>query len=534
MVTLAEEDQPMLKRNVRIAWRLTWRVGLVVLIAVPVSLLSTPNRVDAAGGGLLSDVIPFAGILAGWRGRNRIYRTANAYMAEKREYYDRLRAKAQEQLEARQIGGLRDSQVAAYVKVVALIEGERQAMIDFSESEKRAARDAFIEQIEQAIVNRILGSNAATRVLGALAKGVRSSQDLIDRALDELSGGGSGALADVQRVRRIASRMTIAGQLIGGNAGRGIRNAGARIVAAIDRPTGEIQAGLEQVRGELGELGAAVSDLQARGVTPTASQVTREVAVKVVTGEEVDPAVEAIISLLAGKAGREGGTFRGRARSALIGNFVARCAAIGKRYREAVARLEGEAAGDAMSDEQSISICNAIDLDELAEEAQATSQAAMLTETPDTELSSPEVSLEDLCTLLPIDEDLVTDASPTSCVATIDPLVGCSGCNSRMSITQLGSPEEAQQGALSGSCGNPKFSARGDSPLGDAGITCIDISGEAYREGVAQSYYYIIFSYGPYVASISSTFPGQEALVLELGQGIIERIDLLPPAPEGQ
>jgi hypothetical protein len=377
----------------RSPWSFSWRLVLVVLVAMPFSLLSTPNRVEAAGG--VSAVIPFAGVLAGWRGRNRIYRTANAYMEEKREYYDRLRAKAKEQLEARQIGGLRDSQVAAYVKVVGLIEGERQAMIDYAESEKRAARAAFIEQVERAIVNRMLGSTAVTRVLGALAKGVRSSQDLIDGVLEELSGGGSGALADVQRARRIGSRMTIAGQLIGGNVGRGIRNAGARIVAAIDRPTGEIQAGLEQVRGELGELGAAVSDLQARGVTLTASQVTREVAVKVVTGEQVDPAVEAIVSLLAGKAGREGGTFRGRARSALIGNFVARCAAIGKRYREAVARLEGEAAGAEMSDEQSISICNAIDLDQLAEEVQATSQAAMLTATPE-ELGDNDMRLTSL------------------------------------------------------------------------------------------------------------------------------------------
>jgi hypothetical protein len=503
------------------------RLMLVAAFTLPSVLYLEPARVEAAGG-LVSDVIPFAGILGGLRARNRIYRTANAYIDEKREYYDRLRAKALEQLQAREVGGLRDSQVAAYVKVVGMIENERQAMIDFSESEKRAAREQFIDTVEQTIVNRLLGSTAVGRVLGALAKGVNSSQDLIDRALEELSGGGSGTLADVQRVRRIASRMTVAGELIGGKVGQGIRAAGTRIVETIDKPTGEIEAGLEQVRGELGELGAAVSDLQARGVTPTASQVTQEVAVKVVTGEQVDPAVEAIVGLLAGRMNSEGGTFRGRAREALIGTFVARCAAIGQRYREAVARLEGEAAGAEIGQEQALSACNAINLDQMAQEAQATSQAALLTKTPETDVAPPNVKPEDICSLLPVDRSLVTDASELSCVAVIDALLGCSGCNSRMSITLTDSVEHAQASALGGSCGNPNFTARGDSPVGDVGFTCTNTTGEAYREGVAQGYFYIVFSYGPYVASISATYPGQDAYVVSLAQGIVDRIDRLP------
>jgi hypothetical protein len=181
-----------------------------------------------------------------------------------------------------------------------------------------------------------------------------------------------------------------------------------------------------------------------------------------------------------------------------------------------------------MGQEQALSVCNAIDLDQMAQEAQATSQAAMLTETPETDVAPPNIKPEDICSLLPVDRSLVTDASELSCVAVIDALLGCSGCNSRMSISLTESEEHAQQSALAGSCGNPKFFARGDSPVGDVGYTCAYTGDDPYREGVAQSYFIIIFSYGPYVASISARYPGQEAYVVSLAQGIVDRIDRLP------
>jgi hypothetical protein len=501
------------------------RMALAIMIAIPAALLS-PAPAEGAG---VSLVIPLARLFSAGKARNRVYRTANAYIDEKRDYYDRLREKAREQLASREIGGLRKSQVAAYVKLVALIEGERGAMIDFSESEKRAAREKFINTFEDVAFNRILASGIAARALGALSNGVNSSQSLIDQALDELTGGGSGALQKVQRIRRIAARVTVAGGLIGGSVGEKIRAIGGTIVQAIDRPTAEIEAGLEKVKGDLADLQSEIADLQQRGVQPTASQVTRDVAITVVTGEEGDPAVDAIISILAGKTVREGGTFRDRARSALIGTFVARCAAIGERYREAISRLEGEAAGEAMSDEQAFAPCNAIDLEEIAQEVEATDQVARLTATPQMESNPPQVSLEDLCTLLPIDSSLVEQNTESSCVAIIDSLLGCAGCLDRMSITKVASLEAAQEAATGGKCGNPNFSARIEHPLGDAGFACRNTSDEEFRAGVAQSYYHLSFSRGRYVVSISTGYPGREELVLELGQEIIDRIDQLPP-----
>ena len=148
----------------------------------------------------------------------------------------------------------------------------------------------------------------------------------------------------------------------------------------------------------------------------------------------------------------------------------------------------------------------------------------------DSEKQPAETSLEeselDICSLLPVDASQVINPSKRACVAEIDSLVGCGSCGSTISLTQMESVERAQQAAVDGNCGNPKFDAKGASILGDAGFTCTDISGEAYREGVSQRYFLISFSYGPYVAQISTGYPGQEDLVIGLGQGIIERIDL--------
>ncbi len=83
-------------------------------------------------------------------------------------------------------------------------------------------------------------------------------------------------------------------------------------------------------------------------------------------------------------------------------------------------------------------------------------------------------------------------------------------------------------GAQATKCGNPNFSATGKSPIGDAGVTCTDTTGEAYREGVAQHFYTLAFSTGRYLVRVYLTYPGQEELALSLGQEVIERIAALP------
>ena len=505
------------------------QIFLALVIAVPATL-AVPVPKASAGDGV-SDVIPFIGLFSAWIRRNRTYRTANAYINEKQAYYDKLHAKALEQLKSRSVGGLRKSQVAAYVKVVVMIEQERSALIEFAESEKRGARADFHDTLTDQAVGYILQTTSMGRVLGAMRKGIDSSQEMIDRVVEELTGGGSGVLGEVKKVREIAERLVVVGGAIGGSVGGEIRNAAGRVVTTLDKPTAEIREGLDQVRGDLDVLDSRVAEVQSKGYSPSGSELAEEGAVSLVSGEATDPAVEAIVGLLVARSGGTG-DFRGRARSALVGQFVARCAAIARSYQKSVTDLEGAAAGEPLSDEDKVSACQAIDIDELEEEAQATTEAARMTETPEAEEAPPEVDHADPCSLLPVDDDLIENASDEFCVVSIAHLTNCSGCNDELSITRMADRETALEWAPLGKCGNPKFIARGESPIGEAGFTCTLMTGEEYQPGVAQGYYYLSFSYQEYLVSMDAGYPGQEGVLIDLGQQVIDRIDQLRRAPE--
>lgn len=506
-----------------------WRFTLALAVAVPAVFTAPVPEVSAGDG--VSDVIPFLGLFSAWIRRNRTYRTANAYINEKQAYYDKLHDKALEQLKTRSVGGLRKSQVAAYIKVVVMIEQERSALIDFAESEKRGARADFHDTLADQSVGYILRTTSLGRVLGAMRRGIDTSQEMIDRVVEELTGGGSGLLGEVQQVRRVAERLVVVGGAIGGKAGSDIRSAAGRVVDVVDRPTAEIRAGLEQVSGDLAVLDSRVAEIQSKGYSPTGAELAEEGAVSLVSGEAADPAVEAIVGLLVARSGGKG-DFRGRARSALVGQFVARCAAVADRFQQAVADLEGAAAGEALSDQEKISACQAIDIDELEEEAQATTEAALMTETPEVDAAPPDVDPVDPCSLLPVDESRIVNASEEFCVVNIDHLTNCGGCNDKLSISRMADRETAMEWVPQGNCGNPRFHARGETPIGDAGFTCTNMSGEEYRPGVAQSYYDLMFSYQEYLVSLHAGYPGQEGVLIDLGQQIISRIDLLPRPPE--
>ena len=349
-----------------------WRLLLALVVTLPAVLAAGATDVHAGGPG----PIPIIGIFAAARNSNRVYRTAEGFIQDKNQYYDTLRETARGQLLERDFYTieLRENQVAAYTKMVALIEKERESMLAFAESEKKAARDEFIDVIQDEITNRLLASAPATQLLGVMGKSINSSQDFLNTALDQLAGGSGGTLEEIQKVKKIAERMTIAGQLIGGSFGQTIRSAGGKVVEIINKPTEDIQAGLIQVQGELGELGSLVSEAQQKGYTPTASQTTREVVISLVTGEDTNPAIAAIADMLAAKHGG-GGNFRARAKAILQGNISARCAARTEQIRQVVLRMEMVIEGEEPPDDSDLPTCQVIDIPALVAQAMETAES---------------------------------------------------------------------------------------------------------------------------------------------------------------
>jgi hypothetical protein len=147
------------------------------------------------------------------------------------------------------------------------------------------------------------------------------------------------------------------------------------------------------------------------------------------------------------------------------------------------------------------------------------------TETAPSESGPPAPAEVDLCTLLPVDESAITRRQDDFCEASIDALLGCEACGSQITVQRMESAERAAQLALETYCGNPNFTACGESPIGDAGITSTDLSGEPYRPEVAFAHYRLAFSYGPYLVQLTAEIPGKEGEAIAIGGEVIERID---------
>ncbi len=324
-----------------------------------------PAEARAGGEGVISQVIPFAGVFVGLSARNRVYREANTFIAERSDYYDRLRAKAQEQLKNRELIERGGSQLGAYTKVVALIEQERQATNAFAESEKRAAREAFIRRVQSAIIFRVSGTEAVRTLFNAMRRGVNSSKDAINTALDALGGNRGGVLAELEKARRVASRVRAVGAAIGGPTGQRIARISGRIAAAIQNPQQAIAKDLESALGDLDQLGDAVETLDRIGRVPNVGGEPREVVIQITDASQRDPALEAIISLLSG-SGRQDASLRERARTAILAGSVARCALIGDKYLKALKDLLSDEAVAGQVESDVFSGCRAVSSDDLA------------------------------------------------------------------------------------------------------------------------------------------------------------------------
>lgn len=334
-------------------------LGLILASAPP-----TPAKAAPPSQGMTT-VVPVLGVLVGWNHRNRIYRDANAFIADRNRYYDSLRDTARQQLADREIAGLRPSQVAAYTKLVALIEGNRQAEIAVAEARKREARAAFNRRIEAVVAQRLLGTGAIQRVFGALTRGVNTSQGILDTAIDKVSGGGGGILAEVAKIRSIARDVERVAGAIGGRSGAGLRRAAGRIASTIEGSREVFTTDMERVKSEIGELGAAVDTLARAGRTPSAGAVIERMVVRPPGGSD-DPAVEAV-AILISKLSVGDGSLRDQAKSAIEAGYVARCVAIADAYRQSLARLGGE--GSELTVAQAAP-CRALDPEQLIQEAQ--------------------------------------------------------------------------------------------------------------------------------------------------------------------
>jgi hypothetical protein len=545
----------------------------VLVLALFVSSTVLPSAgVKVADAAFLgpNGVVGLLRIGAALGARNRLYREAGATTAEINAYYDSLIVQAQtlrrEAVARAQAGETPARFARSYTRIGAGLEAERQAAIAMIEAEKNQARRDFNRTLAKEVSNILIASPGGQRIIGQAReaiKGVRDAAVAVQSAANE--GRPIAALGDALARKVGGAAIVQEGvRTLGSAGGHGIDRALGGALSKVERAIDNVQAEMGEALDVLDELDARVAQYDEQERRPASLLENSKLIGRITPVDRANAAIDVAASAYAGAATLSGsrttrGAVRDRIRGALLGERLGGISDLvsgreaGRTYclvsdrgtYESVARSLGQTPLVPFGPENAVYlVCYDVETklpvsarmlgtaaEEAADEPSGETEAA---EAPPEESAAPAPapveSEVDPCTLLPVDESLIDEElrSKYSCVATIDSLVGCNGCRSSISITRSDSVEIAQQFAGDVRCGNSTFYAKGESPIGDVGGTCTETSGEPYREGVAQGYYYISFSHGRYVVAINLTYPGQEELALSLGQEVIERIDALP------
>ncbi|MGA2505365.1 MAG: hypothetical protein ABSG01_14880 [Anaerolineales bacterium] len=251
--------------------------GLVFVLlfgmVVPVHAEAPNSPVMPAGG---SPMIPVLGLIGSWFRRNRTYRNAEDFIAHRRqEYVDRLNTLNQQLANGTIYTGINTdpgAQQAAYVKVQALLEQERDQAFAFAESIKNGARKDFNQAAKQQIMNIVLSTGFAQNVLGALNNGFGQARQIVDGAISELSGTGTGNIAgQIRGLRNIAGQLQLVGGLIGGETGANIYGAVQGVLDKVNSQVTLATGELNNIKSDLGAVQVKVQALMAQGYIPTSS-----------------------------------------------------------------------------------------------------------------------------------------------------------------------------------------------------------------------------------------------------------------------
>jgi hypothetical protein len=321
--------------------------------------------------GRISRVLPFAGVLVGWKHRNRVYRSAEDFIRDRNLYYDALRDTARQQLVQRQQLGLRTSQVAAYARVVALIEQQRKTELDVAEARKREARTEFHARVEDAVLYALAGNRVVQQVIDSMRTGVGSAQQALDRVLNKITSGSTGVLGDIQRVRKIAGQLSDVAGMIGGDAGRKLGAISDRIAATIDQSQAAARDLVQQIQGELRSLDDSLRILREVGRTPTAGDVIEHLLARLPGNGSSENIPAGAVATILSKLEVGDGSLKDEARKAINAGFVARCNEFSKELKEKLEALKNSGKSDD-SDVPPGPVCRAVQPGDLQQGADQT------------------------------------------------------------------------------------------------------------------------------------------------------------------
>jgi hypothetical protein len=542
---------------------------IVVLLLTDAAVLLPWGGVEEAEAGFPGPnlVVGFLRTVGALGKRNALYREAGATSREVNAYYDRLiaqaEAKRRELIAQAAGGGEYPAFIRSYVRIEAALRAERAAAIQMIEAEKNEARKTFERNAVKQIANTLIAAPGAQRVLGQVRETLRGAREAAVAVRAAAQAGRpiqafADALAEKVGGARIVKEVAReVGSVVGHKIDRALGGVAGRLERAVDDIQGEMGGAIDLIDGLDAEVARydeqerrAVSLVEDGTLLGNIVPVDRANATASVAAEAYAGAME-IAGALRGSS-RE--AMRDRIRGALLDERLSRiwqtvcgieagqsyCTAADRAGYEGATAVLGEAPLVPINPEDArywvcyetlsqaplcAKMAGSPAEGETAVEGEEADAGGEEGEPEPTEGAPPPAAEVDPCTLIPVDESAITRRQDFYCEASIDALVGCDGCGSQIFLQRMESAERAAQLALEEYCGNPNFFACGESPIGDAGITSTDTSSQPYRPEVANVYYRLTFSYGPYFVRITTEIPGKEGETIAIGQEVIERID---------
>ena len=223
--------------------------------------------------GMLEDALPpgvrnfLSGvrIIKGLGARNRVYREARYVQRDLRAYYDAQLQTAQRQLDNREELGLSDSQVRAYSRVFDKLAAEKQAAMDITEDEKRAAKYGFESALKQELMSSLIRVPRMRRGLQRAKEAIEDLRAGFEKARVALEGGNpiSVVIGDLRAKLDKLDRYARVGGLINGNVGATLGGVSKWAGDALDRleaPIQEAAGAANDVIDQLDGLTAGIDD----------------------------------------------------------------------------------------------------------------------------------------------------------------------------------------------------------------------------------------------------------------------------------
>jgi hypothetical protein len=307
----------------------------------------------------ISDVIPGARLISGWLGRNQTYRSADQFMIERNQYYDGLRNTLRKELQNRSILTLRKSQLAAYIKEVSLIEGERASAIQFAEGIKKGARHDFAQAVKQELLNRVMATGMMTQVFGAITTGFSQAQIFIDGAINELGSGGSIGDA-IGKLDTVTFQLRVATGLFGGKFGADLRDKLEQITGRIKKQVAMTKQDLIDVKAQMTDVQNRITALEAQKRLPASSQVQQDLALQLVGWGSGTPATDAILGLLGRRSGLSLDQVHTRGMALLEAGDIARCQQKAAALINELRKLKNKDTNEDLADVNAEELCKEV------------------------------------------------------------------------------------------------------------------------------------------------------------------------------